>query len=236
MSPLLEIRGLCLGYGRADIVHGIDLTVPAGSVVSLIGANGAGKTTTLRGISGLIRPRAGVIRFDGADITGLPAHRIAAGGLRQVPEGRQIFAAMTVDENLRLGAYTLSDRRRLAQARDRVLDRFPRLRERLAQQAGLLSGGEQQMLALGRALISAPSLLLLDEPSMGLAPRMVAEIFTILAALKRDGCTLLLVEQNARAALALSDHAYVLEQGRVRLDGPGSVLAHDPAVVDAYLG
>jgi branched-chain amino acid transport system ATP-binding protein len=232
----LEIKGLEVGYGRIAVVHGIDLRVPTGSVVCLIGANGAGKTTIMRTISGLVRPRAGLIQFDGRAIGGKPAHRIAAAGLRQVPEGRQCFAELTVAENLTLGAYLVPGRADIARRQDEVLARFPRLRERLGQQAGSLSGGEQQMLAIGRALMGAPRLLLLDEPSMGLAPLFVEEIFTIIAALKADGTTILLVEQNASAALDVSDHAYVIETGRIVLEGPARVVAADPAVAAAYLG
>jgi branched-chain amino acid transport system ATP-binding protein len=232
----LEIERLEVGYGRIPVVHGVSMLVPDGSVVCLIGANGAGKTTILRTISGLMRPRGGVIRFAGRPIGGRPAHRIAASGLRQVPEGRQCFAELTVAENLALGAYLVPRRREIAQRRDAVLARFPRLRERLQQFAGSLSGGEQQMLAIGRALMGAPRLLLLDEPSMGLAPLFVEEIFAIIAALKADGTTILLVEQNASAALDVSDHAYVLETGRIVLEGPAATVAADPAVAAAYLG
>jgi len=210
--------------------------VANGQVVTLIGANGAGKTTIMRAISGLVRPRAGQVRFSGQDITGWRAHRIASAGLLQVPEGRQCFAELTVAENLQLGAYLLRDRAEIARRQDAVLARFPRLRERLGQFAGSLSGGEQQMLAIGRALMGAPRLLLLDEPSMGLAPLFVEEIFAIISSLKADGTTILLVEQNASAALEVADHAYVLETGRVVLSGPAAQVAADPAVAAAYLG
>ena len=232
----LEIEGLEVGYGRISAVHGISISVPDGQVVCLIGANGAGKTTTMRAISGLVRPRAGRIRFDGRDIAGQPAHRIAAAGLRQVPEGRQCFAELTVAENLALGAYLTTDRNEIARRQQGVLARFPRLRERLGQPAGSMSGGEQQMLAIGRALMGAPRLLLLDEPSMGLAPLFVEEIFAIIAALKADGTTILLVEQNASAALDVADHAYVLETGRIVLSGPASEVANNSVVAAAYLG
>jgi len=232
----LEIDGLEVAYGRTAAVRGISITVPNGQVVCLIGANGAGKTTTMRAISGLVRPRAGHIRFDGRDITGQPAHRIAAAGLRQVPEGRQCFAELTVAENLALGAYLVADRAEIARRQQSVLARFPRLRERLTQLAGSMSGGEQQMLAIGRALMGGPRLLLLDEPSMGLAPLFVEEIFAIVAALKADGTTILLVEQNASAALEIADHAYVLENGRIVLSGPAAEVASNPAVAAAYLG
>jgi branched-chain amino acid transport system ATP-binding protein len=235
-APLLEVRGLVLGYGRTDAVKGIDLSVEAGRVVTLIGANGAGKTTTLRGLSGLIRPRAGYIRLAGNDISSLAANRIARLGIVQVPEGRQVFANMTIDENLRMGAYLLSDRAEEAHRRERVLARFPRLAERHTQSAGLLSGGEQQMLAIGRAMMADPKLLLLDEPSMGLAPRFVEEIFRIVSEFKAEQRTILLVEQNARAALEIADQAYVLESGRIMLSGPAAQVANDASVVAAYLG
>ena len=232
----LEVDGLEIAYGRIPAVRGLSISVPDGQVVCLIGANGAGKTTTMRAISGLVRPRAGTIRFDGQDITGRPAYRIAAAGLRQVPEGRQCFAELTVAENLQLGAYLVPGRAEIARRQQGVLARFPRLRERLGQLAGSMSGGEQQMLAIGRALMGAPRLLLLDEPSMGLAPLFVEEIFSIIAALKADGTTILLVEQNASAALDVADHAYVLETGRIVLSGPAAEVANDPAVAAAYLG
>jgi branched-chain amino acid transport system ATP-binding protein len=235
-SPLLDVRGLVLGYGRTDAVKGIDLSVEAGRVVTLIGANGAGKTTTLRGLSGLLRPRAGSIRLGGHDISSLAANRIARLGIVQVPEGRQVFANMTIDENLRMGAYLLTDRAEETRRRERVLTRFPRLAERHTQSAGLLSGGEQQMLAIGRAMMADPKLLLLDEPSMGLAPRFVEEIFRIISEFKAEHRTILLVEQNARAALEIADQAYVLESGRITLSGPAAQVANDPSVVAAYLG
>jgi branched-chain amino acid transport system ATP-binding protein len=235
-SPLLEVRGLVLGYGRTDAVKGIDLSVEAGRVVTLIGANGAGKTTTLRGLSGLLRPRAGSIRLAGNDISSLAANRIARLGIVQVPEGRQVFANMTIDENLRMGAYLLTDRAEETRRRERVLTRFPRLAERHTQSAGLLSGGEQQMLAIGRAMMADPKLLLLDEPSMGLAPRFVEEIFRIISEFKAEHRTILLVEQNARAALEIADQAYVLESGRITLSGPAAQVANDASVVAAYLG
>ena len=236
MSALLSVRGLTLGYERADCVHGIDLDVAQGSVVCLIGANGAGKTTTLRGLSGLMRARAGTITFDGADITRDAAHKIVQRGIVHVPEGRQVFAGMTIAENLTMGAYLISSATEIAQRREAVLERFPRLRERLTQSAGLLSGGEQQMLAIGRALMGDPKLLLMDEPSMGLAPLFVEEIFRIVEALKAEGRTILLVEQNAQAALAIADHAYVIESGRIKLSGPAQEIADNPDVAAAYLG
>ena len=232
----LEIDGLEVAYGRIAALRGISLVVAEGQVACLIGANGAGKTTTMRAISGLLRPRAGRIQFGGRDIVGQAAHRIAAAGLRQVPEGRQCFAELTVAQNLALGAYLVPSRVEIARRQDGVLARFPRLRERLGQLAGSMSGGEQQMLAIGRALMGAPRLLMLDEPSMGLAPLFVEEIFSIIAALKAEGTTILLVEQNASAALDVADHAYVLETGRIVLSGPAAEVARDPAVAAAYLG
>ena len=236
MASTLHIKGLKVSYGRTEAVSGIDIAVPAGRVVCLIGANGAGKTSTMRAISGLLRPKAGSIVLDGVDIAGMRPHVIAGMGLIQVPEGRQIFAELTVAENLALGAWLVSDRAEIARRQDGVLRRFPRLRERLSQSAGSMSGGEQQMLALGRALMGNPKILLLDEPSMGLAPLFVDEIFAIIKALKDEGTTILLVEQNASAALEVADDAYVIETGRIVLHGPAAVLAEDPAVAAAYLG
>ena len=236
MSAALEVRGLTLGYGRTDAVKAIDLDVAEGAVVSLIGANGAGKTTTLRGLSGLLKVRAGSVKFAGAEMAGQSAYKIARAGIVQVPEGRQVFANMTIDENLRMGAYLVQDAAEIARRRRGVLDRFPRLGERLQQLAGLLSGGEQQMLAMGRALMAEPKLLLLDEPSMGLAPLFIEEIFAIIRALKAERRTILLVEQNAQAALEVSDHAYVLETGKIKLQGPAAEIANNPDVIAAYLG
>jgi branched-chain amino acid transport system ATP-binding protein len=236
MTALLEIEGLRLAYGRVEAVKGVDLALETGRVACLIGANGAGKTSFLRGLSGLLRPVAGSIAFDGREIAGLPAWRIARAGIVQVPEGRQVFADLSVAENLRLGAYMTRSAAVIARRRDGVLDRFPRLGERRGQTPRLLSGGEQQMLAMGRALMAEPRILLLDEPSMGLAPLFVAEIFRIIAGLKAEGRTILLVEQNARAALAVADEAYVLENGRITMRGAAADLARDPAIVAAYLG
>lgn len=235
MSSLL-VENLAVSYGRTEALKGITLRVEPGQIVCLIGANGAGKTTAMRALSGLLRPRAGRITFDGTDITGLRPHRIAGLGLLQVPEGRQVFAELTVAENLALGAWLVTDPSEIARRRAGVLERFPRLAERAQQYAGSLSGGEQQMLAFGRALMGAPKLLLLDEPSMGLAPILVDEIFTAIAALKAEGTTILLVEQNASAALDVADHAYVLETGRIVLQGPASTVAADPTIISAYLG
>jgi branched-chain amino acid transport system ATP-binding protein len=234
---LLEVRDLALGYGRStEAVKGISLDVHRGCVVSLIGANGAGKTTLLRGLSGLLQARRGSVCFAGQEITQLPAHKIASLGIVQVPEGRQVFANLTIAENLRMGAWLLKDAREEERRRQSVLARFPRLAERLSQPAGLLSGGEQQMLAIGRALMADPKLLLLDEPSMGLAPLIVEEIFRIITSLKDEGRTILLVEQNARAALDVADHAYVLQSGRISLSGPAKNVADNPDVIAAYLG
>jgi branched-chain amino acid transport system ATP-binding protein len=233
---VLKVRGLTLGYNRTDAVKGIDLGFAEGAVVSLIGANGAGKTTTLRGLSGLLKARAGSVLFQGVEMAGQPAYKITRAGIVQVPEGRQVFANMTIEENLRMGAYLVQDKAEIARRRVGVLERFPRLGERLQQLAGLLSGGEQQMLAIGRALMADPKLLLLDEPSMGLAPLFIEEIFAIIRALKVEGRTILLVEQNAQAALEVSDHAYVLESGRIKLQGPATEIATNPEVIAAYLG
>ncbi len=236
MTALLAVKGLEIAYGKILAVKGIDLEVGEGEVVSLIGANGAGKSTTLRAISGLLRARAGTISFEGRAIERLSPHRIARQGLVQVPEGRQIFIDMSVLENLRMGAYGEPSRARVKQRLDQAFDLFPRLAERRQQVAGLLSGGEQQMLAMGRALMAEPRMLLLDEPSMGLAPLLVDEIFELILRLKGEKRTILLVEQNANLALEVSDRAYVLETGRIRLSGPAAKVAADPAVLAAYLG
>lgn len=236
MSALLAVNGLVLAYGKIVAVKGVDLTVDAGRVVCLIGANGAGKTTILRGISGLLRPKAGSVAFRGEVISRLVAHRIARMGVVLVPEGRQLFTRMSVAENLRMGAFPVTDRREVQRRLAEVVALFPRLAERLRQSAGLLSGGEQQMLAMGRGLMAQPNLLLLDEPSMGLAPMLVEEIFGLIAKLKAARRTILLVEQNARLALEVSDDAYVLETGRIRLFGKAQEIAADPGVLAAYLG
>jgi branched-chain amino acid transport system ATP-binding protein len=233
---LLEVRDLSLAYGKIVAVKDVSLKVSEGTVVCLIGANGAGKTTTLRGLSGLLTPRRGEIFFAGLAIGGWAPHRIARLGLIQVPEGRQVFAEMSVTDNLRMGAYLQSDRSLVRHRLERILDLFPRLGQRLTQPAGSLSGGEQQMLAIGRALMAEPRLLLLDEPSLGLAPLIVEEIFRLIADLKREGTTILLVEQNAQMALDIADYAYVLETGLVSLQGPAAAVGADPMVLDAYLG
>ena len=236
MSALLEITNLSLGYGKIAAVKEISLSVNEGQVVCLIGANGAGKTTTLRGLSGLLSPRGGEIRFAGEKIGGAKPHRIARAGLIHVPEGRQVFAEMTIADNLKMGGYLIADRALMKQRLEHVLDLFPRLRQRLTQLAGSLSGGEQQMLAIGRALMAEPRLLLLDEPSLGLAPLVVEEIFALIARLKKEGKTILVVEQNAQMALEIADHAYVLESGKMKLSGPASEVAANPMVLEAYLG
>jgi len=235
-ADLLTVNGLRLGYGRSDVIRGMSFRVPRGAIVSLVGANGAGKSTTLRGLSGLLKPRAGSIRFAGQEIAGEAPHKIARRRLVQVPEGRQVFAEMTVAENLAMGAYLVADRAEAKRRSDAVIARFPRLGERQTQQAGYLSGGEQQMLAIGRAMMAKPELLLLDEPSMGLAPLIVEEIFRIILQIRSEGSTILLVEQNAHAALEISDYSYVIEGGKIALEGTGVEVAHNPAVMAAYLG
>jgi branched-chain amino acid transport system ATP-binding protein len=234
---LLEVENLVARYGRITALAGISLRVEDGEIVALIGANGAGKTTTLRAISGLIRPAAGRVVFDGNDLRGRAPHTIVRLGIGHSPEGRRVFARMTVRENLELGAFTRSSKREIAADTEHVLETFPRLRERLGQPAGTMSGGEQQMLAIGRALMGRPRLLLLDEPSLGLAPLVVAEIFRIVKELNsREGTTVLLVEQNARISLASSDRAYVLEVGRVAVDGASAELAANESIRKSYLG
>ena len=231
---LLDVRDLRTAYGAIEALHGISFRVDRGEIVALLGANGAGKTTTLRTICGLLAPRGGTVTFDGRRIDGLRAHLLVRLGLTMVPEGRWIFGVMTVEENLRLGAY--AERRVSREALDRVFTQFPRLAERRGQLAGTLSGGEQQMLAMARALMTRPRLLLLDEPSMGLAPVLVRGIFQTIAEINRQGTTVLLVEQNANAALRLARRAYVLETGRIALEGLGAELARNEAVRRAYLG
>jgi branched-chain amino acid transport system ATP-binding protein len=233
---LLEIRDLTLLYGRIQALHGITLDVDEGEVVALIGANGAGKSTTMRAISGLRPVASGSIRFAGQDITRLRADLRVARGICQAPEGRGIFPGMTVRENLEMGAYIRRDSAAIKQDFDRVLELFPRLNERLKQAGGTLSGGEQQMLAVGRALMSRPHLLLLDEPSMGLAPMLIQQIFSIITEINEQGTTVLLVEQNAQQALSRAHRAYVLETGRIVKTGAGRDLLDDPAVKEAYLG
>ncbi|MHB9072783.1 MAG: ABC transporter ATP-binding protein [Desulfobaccales bacterium] len=233
---MLTLKSLQAGYGRVPVLKGISLHVRAGEVVTLIGGNGAGKTTTLRAISGLLPPRKGTVEFDGQDLTRMPAERIVTLGLALVPEGRRVFASLSVTANLELGAYHRRDKGEVRRDLDAMRQRFPILKERAHQAAGTLSGGEQQILAIGRALMARPRLLMLDEPSMGLAPRMVTRVYEILAELKAAGTTILLVEQNARAALKVADRGYVLETGRIILDGTAAELREDPEVQRAYLG
>jgi len=233
---LLELEGVHLSYGRIEALHGIDLTVGEGEIVALIGANGAGKTSTMRAISGLRSVSPGRITFAGEDITKLRADQRVRRGLCLAPEGRGIFPGMTVLENLDMGAYTRTDRAATAEDLDRVYNLFPRLAERRRQAAGTLSGGEQQMLAIGRALMARPKLLMLDEPSMGLAPMLIQQIFTIIAEIAEQGTPILVVEQNAQQALSRAHRAYVMETGRIVNSGSGQDLLHDPSVREAYLG
>ncbi|HEY1654610.1 MAG TPA: ABC transporter ATP-binding protein [Candidatus Tumulicola sp.] len=236
MPNLLALDGLEVRYGGVRALHGISLHVDEGEIVALLGANGAGKTTTLRAISGLVRPYAGDVRFERSSLLRVPPHAIALRGIGHVPEGRHVFARMSVRENLELGAYAASSRRAYAQRLAEALTIFPRLRERLAQRAGTLSGGEQQMLAIARALMSAPRLLLLDEPSLGLSPILVRTIFDVLRTIHARGTTILLVEQNVRQALRVATRGYVLENGRVAREASAAALLEDDAVVAAYLG
>jgi len=235
-EPLLELTDLHVYYGNIAAVKGLSLRVMPGEIVTLIGANGAGKSTTLRTISGLQRPRRGSILFQDKRIDGLPTHEIVRLGIAQAPEGRRIFPRMSVRENLELGGFLRDDAEGLAADQEYVLALFPRLHERLEQKAGTMSGGEQQMLAVARALMARPTLLLLDEPSMGLAPVLVELIFDTIAEIRRKGTTVLLVEQNATAALAVADRAYVLEAGALKLHGDAANLATDPEITKAYLG
>jgi branched-chain amino acid transport system ATP-binding protein len=233
---LLEVNDLNVFYGAIHALQGISFHVEKGEIVTLIGANGAGKSTTLNTISGLVRARGGSIKFKGEEITRVPAYEIVSKGVVQVPEGRQIFAPLTVRENLDMGAYTRDDPKAIKLNLERVYKSFPRLKERLNQYGGTLSGGEQQMLAMGRGLMSEPELLLLDEPSMGLAPFLVDEIFDIIEEINSQGTSILLVEQNAQMALSIADRAYVLETGRFVLEGPAQEVAANPEVKQAYLG
>jgi branched-chain amino acid transport system ATP-binding protein len=235
-APLLALERLAVAYGGIQAVKGIDLDVRDGELVCLIGANGAGKTTTLKGICGLLPVKSGTIRYAGDDITGVPSYRLVRRGLAMVPEGRGMFGALTIEENLAMGAYARTDRAAVRADAERVFALFPRLKERRRQTAGTLSGGEQQMLAMARALMSRPRLLLLDEPSMGLAPLMVQKVFETIIAVAKEGVTMLLIEQNARLALEVSDRGYVMESGEITLEGPAPALLHDPKVRAAYLG
>ena len=233
---MLEIKDLHVFYGAIHALKGVSLTVADGELVSLIGANGAGKTTTLHAISGLLPVASGSILLDGTDLQKVPANTIIGLGMAHVPEGRHVFARMTVEENLRMGAYILRDQKRISENLERVYGHFPRLKERRRQLAGTLSGGEQQMLSTGRALMTDPKIVLMDEPSMGLSPLLVKEIFSIIQELHKSGITILLVEQNAKMALAVSDRAYVLETGTISMEGPAAELAADDRVRKAYLG
>lgn len=233
---MLILENVSVNYGAIEALTGISLHVEKGEVVTLIGANGAGKTTTLRTITGLLQPRAGKVSYEGEDISGRPTHRLVAQGISMSPEGRGVFANLTVRENLQMGAYLNKNKREVAAHMEHAFKMFPRLKERESQKAGTLSGGEQQMLAMGRALMSRPRLLLLDEPSLGLAPLVVHTIFEAIDEIRGKGTTILLVEQNAHAALGHSDRAYVLETGRIVMEGPSKQLAADPRIKEAYLG
>jgi branched-chain amino acid transport system ATP-binding protein len=233
---MLEVKDINVYYGAIHALKGINLTVNDGELVSLVGANGAGKTTVLHTISGLLRATTGEILLDGKNLQKVPAHSIIEMGLAHVPEGRHIFSRMTVEENLRMGAYIIKDAKQINENLERVYHHFPRLKERIRQLGGTLSGGEQQMLATGRALMTNPKILLMDEPSMGLSPILVNEIFSIIEQLHASGITILLVEQNAKKALAVADRAYVLETGKISMSGPASKLAEDDRVRKAYLG
>ena len=234
---MLSVKNLVAGYGGIEALHSLSIEVPKGRIVTLIGGNGAGKTTTLKTISALIKPRSGQITFDGRSLAGLRAHEIVRAGLCHVPEGRMIFANLTVKENLQMGAYLQRDKKDIQRQLDYVHAVFPLLRERSSQSAGTLSGGEQQMLAISRALMGKPRLLMLDEPSLGIAPLLVKTIFQKIVEINRDqGLTILLVEQNANLALEISHYGYVIETGKVILEGPSSELRHNPQVREAYLG
>jgi branched-chain amino acid transport system ATP-binding protein len=233
---MLELKGVSSGYGAIEALKSVHLRIDKGEIVTLIGANGAGKSTTLRSITGLVNPSAGDVLFEGRKLNGIPTHQITAMGISMVPEGRAIFANLTVLENLEMGAYLQKDKAQNAAGLERVYALFPRLKERRKQLGGTLSGGEQQMLAIGRALMARPRMLLLDEPSLGLAPLLVHTIFGAIDAINKEGTTILLVEQNANAALRHSHRAYVLETGTIVMEGPSAQLAADPRVKEAYLG
>ena len=233
---MLEIKDLEVNYGMIKAIHGVSFEVNKGEVIALIGANGAGKTTILHTITGLIAAKHGSIMFDGKELTKTPAHKIVSMGMAHVPEGRRIFQQLTVYENLMMGAYTRKDKAEIAESLAKVYGHFPRLEERKIQVAGTLSGGEQQMLAMGRALMSKPSIILMDEPSMGLSPLYVNEIFDIIQEIRKGGTTVLLVEQNAKKALSIADRAYVLETGTIKLSGLASDLINDESIKKAYLG
>lgn len=233
---MLEVKDLEVYYGMIQAIKGISFEVNKGEVIALIGANGAGKTTTLHTITGLLSPKKGSVMFEGKDITKIPAHKIVSMGMAHVPEGRRVFADLSVYENLKLGAYTRKDKENLNKDLESIYERFPRLAERKNQSAGTLSGGEQQMLAMGRALMSKPSIILMDEPSMGLSPILVNEIFDIIESISKSGTTVLLVEQNAKKALSIADRAYVIETGKIVTSGKASELLEDDSIKKAYLG
>ncbi len=233
---LLEVKDLQVYYGVIQAIRGISFEVAEGEIVTLIGANGAGKTTTMQSIMGLVHPRSGSVTYDGVNIFGMPTHKIVRRGLAQVPEGRRVFAELTVYENLVMGAFTESDKSRIKEDIENIYTIFPRLGERRSQEAGTLSGGEQQMLAMGRAMMSHPKLLMLDEPSMGLSPLLVDQVFEMIKHFHETGTTILLVEQNAKKSLTISDRAYVLENGRIVLSGTGDELIHSDSIKAAYLG
>ena len=235
-GPMLSVDDIHVYYGNIAAVKGISIEVKQGEIVTLIGSNGAGKSTTMRAISGLVSPRRGSITFEGKKISGMPGHLVTALGISQSPEGRRIFGRMSVDENLDLGAFLRNDKDGILEDRERIYELFPRLKERIHQKAGTLSGGEQQMLAVARALMTRPRLLMLDEPSMGLAPLLVELIFNTIKQIREQGMTILLVEQNALAALEIADYAYVLESGSLTLQGPATELLEDDSVTRAYLG
>lgn len=233
---MLEVKDLQVYYGMIQAIKGVSFHVDEGEVIALIGANGAGKTTILHTISGLLTPKAGTVTFEGADIVKIPGHKIVSMGMAHVPEGRRVFAQLSVLQNLKMGAYTRKDKAETVQTLKTVFQRFPRLEERQNQMAGTLSGGEQQMLAMGRALMSHPKIILMDEPSMGLSPIFVNEIFDIIKEVSKSGTTVLLVEQNAKKALSIADRAYVLETGKIVLDGKAQDLLNDDSIKKAYLG
>lgn len=233
---MLEVKNIEVYYGMIQALKGISFEVNQGEVIALIGANGAGKTTTLHTLTGLLSPKKGSVIFEGKDITKTPAHKIVSMGIAHVPEGRRVFADLSVYQNLRMGAYTRKDKKEIEESLRMIYKRFPRLEERKNQRAGTLSGGEQQMLAMGRALMSKPKLIVMDEPSMGLSPIFVNEIFDIIQEISKAGTTVLLVEQNAKKALAISNRAYVLETGKIVLEGDASVLMNDDSIKKAYLG
>ena len=236
MSEILQIKNLVMNYGPIKALKGVDITVPEGQIVALLGANGAGKTTTLKVVSGLLKPASGEILYAGQNIAGKPVHQIAKRGIMQSPEGRYVFAGLSVEDNLRTGAYSIKSKAETARNFERVYEMFPRLKERARQQAGTLSGGEQQMLAIGRALMGSPRMLLLDEPSLGLAPLIIKDIFDTLVKIREEGTTILIVEQNALATLKIADYAYVLELGKISMHGKAADLMKDERLIEAYLG